>query len=97
MKHYLQKNVNFEKSEREKSVHKIYGSGDLVDANCTIEFKSRTEQLKSIFEQKYTVSHKYFSQVTELRMCLNVPSRKANEIQNWENNNANSMNNILAS
>ena len=44
--HYLQNNVGIEKGLRENVMSRIFGEDGITDANSTIDFESRSEDLK---------------------------------------------------
>ena len=56
VKHYLQNNVGMEKSLRESVMAKIFDAEGITDANCTVDFESRSEDLKHFLDDKSRVS-----------------------------------------
>lgn len=97
VKHYLQNNVGMDKSQRDNIMQKIFGTGGIIGANSTIDFETRSGDLKSIVEENYPVFDKYFDKNLKQRLHNYVfePCRKDDDVKNWTNNNAESMNNIL--
>ena len=46
VKHYLQNRVGMEQPIRESVMDKIFGTDGITDANCTIDFESKPNELK---------------------------------------------------
>lgn len=97
VKHYLQNNVGMEKGLRESVMDKIFGAQGITDVNCTLDFESRSEDLKLFLDEKYPRFEAYFVKHLKDRLqqyvvepCMIEPGKR-----NWTNNNAESLNNIL--
>lgn len=97
VKHYLQNNVGMEKSLRENVMSKIFGEDGITDANCTIDFESRSEDLKVSMHKDFPRFENYFEKNLKDRLKQYVfePCRDDSVKRNWTNNNAESINNIL--
>ena len=97
VKHYLQNNVGMEKGLRETVMDKIFGAQGITDANCTVDFETKSENLKTFLDEKHQRFEQYFSKHLKDRLqqyvvepCMVEPTKR-----NWTNNNAESINNIL--
>ena len=97
VKHYLQNRVGMEQPIRESVMDKIFGTDGITDANCTIDFESKSNELKMSLEEKYSKFNSYFEKnlKTRLKEYVFDPCRQDNGKRNWTNNNAESLNNIL--
>ena len=97
VKHYLLNKVGIEKRERELVMNSLFGDGGIVDANCTVDFNSRTTDFEDMLKNKYPAFEQYYTQNLKPRLQKYVfePTRKENANKNWTNNNAESINNIL--
>lgn len=97
VKHYLQNNVGMERGLRESVMDRIFGEEGITDANCTVDFQSRSEDLKAFLNDQFPRFESYFEKNLKGRIqqyvvepCMNDPEKR-----NWTNNNAESINNIL--
>ena len=97
VKHYLQNNVGMDKAYRDTVINKIFGEDGTTDANCTIDFETRTEELQQSMEGKYPRFQTYFEKQLKTRLKHYVvdPCIVDSSKRNWTNNNAESLNNIL--
>ena len=97
VKHYLQNNVGMEKGLRENVMSRIFGEDGISDANSTIDFESRSEDLKLSLHEEYPRFETYFDKHLKERLKQYVfePCREVSGRRNWTNNNAESINNIL--
>ncbi|KAL3865801.1 hypothetical protein ACJMK2_043152 [Sinanodonta woodiana] len=75
----------------------IFGTGGITNANTTIDFYSRSEDLETIINEQHPTSAPYFiiNLKPRLKKYVFEPSRNNIERVNWTNNNAESINNIL--
>ncbi|KAL3859058.1 hypothetical protein ACJMK2_009294 [Sinanodonta woodiana] len=97
VRHYLQNKIGIVKGERDVIMAKIFGTGGITNANTTIDFDSRSEDLETIINQQHPTFAPYFISNLKPRLKKYVfePSRNNIERVNWTNNNAESINNIL--
>ena len=97
VKHYLLNKVGTEKRERETLMNSLFGDGGIVDANCTVDFSSRSSDFEDMLKNKYPVFDNYYAKNLKPRLEKYVfePTRKVEANKNWTNNNAESINNIL--
>ena len=97
VKHYLQNKVGMEQPIRECVMDKIFGTDGIADANCTIDFEAKSDELKLSLQDRYSTFESYFDKHLKDRLKQYVfePCRKDNAKRNWTNNNAESINNIL--
>ncbi|KAL3837127.1 hypothetical protein ACJMK2_022508 [Sinanodonta woodiana] len=97
VRHYLRNKIGIVKGEREVIMAKIFGTGGITNANITIDFDSRSEDLETIINEQHPTFAPYFISNLKPRLKKYVfePSRNTIERVNWTNNNAESINNIL--
>ena len=97
VKHYLPNNIGMEKGLRENVMSRIFGEDGISDANSTIDFESRSEDLKLSLHEEYPRFETYFDKHLKERLKQYVfePCREVSGRRNWTNNNAESINNIL--
>ena len=78
-------------------MNSLFGDRGIVDANCTVDFNSRTTDFEDLLKNKYPALEKYYTQNLKPRLQQYVfePTRKENSNKNWTNNNAESINNTL--
>ena len=76
---------------------KIFGTDGNADANCTIDFEAKSDELKLSLQDRYSTFESFFDEHLKDRLKQYVlePCRKDNAKRNWTNNNAESINNIL--
>ena len=96
-KQNLQNNVGMDKAYGDTVINKIFGEDGITDANCTIDFETRTEELQQSMEGKYPRFQTYFEKQLKTRLKHYVvdPCIVDSSKRNWTNNNAESLNNIL--
>ena len=76
---------------------KIFDAEGITDANCTVDFESRSEDLKLFMEDKYPRFDRYFDKhlKDKLHQYVVEPCRIDPGKRNWTNNNAESINNVF--
>ena len=76
---------------------KIFDTDGITNANCTIDFESKSNELKMSLEEKYSKFDSYFEKIYKARIKEYdfVPRRQDNGKRNWTNNNVASIKNIL--
>ena len=76
---------------------RIFGRDGTTDANSTIDFESRSEDLKQSMHENYlrfeTCFDKYLKD--RLKQYVFEPCKEDSVRKNWTNNNAESINNIF--
>ena len=80
VKHYLQNKVRMEQPIRECVMDKIFGTDGIADANCTIDFEAKSDELKQSLQDRYSTFESYFDKHLKDRLKQYVfePCRKDN-------------------
>lgn len=78
IKHYCQNKVGMPKAERENIMARMFVENGLADANTTIDFDTKSEELDGLIKDKYPMFAKYFktSVRPRLRTYVFKPNRK---------------------
>ena len=92
---YLQSKVGTERGQRQAIVNSIFGADGLLNADTTIEFETRSQQLETSSEQLPAFQNYYRTRLKpRLEKYVFEPRRKV-ENKQWTNNNAESINNVF--
>ena len=96
IKHYCQNKVGMTKTDRDNIMNKLFGDDGVVEADTTIEFETKSEQLVNLVRDKYPAFANYYDSRLQPRLKNYVfqPNRSRTD-KLWTNNNAESLNNIL--
>ena len=96
IKHYCQNKVGMTKTDRDNIMNKLFGDDGVVEADTTIEFETKSEQLDNLVRDKYPAFANYYDSRLQPRLKNYVfqPNRSRTD-KLWTNNNAESLNNIL--
>ena len=86
-----------EKGLRKNVMSRIFGEDGITDANSTIDFELRSEDLKQSMHEDYPRFETYFDKYLKDRLKQYVfePCREDSVRKKWTNKNAESINNIL--
>ena len=78
VKHYLQNKVGMEQPIRECVMDKIFGTDGIADANCTIDFEAKSDELKLSLQDRYSTFESYFDKHLKdhLKQYVFEPCRK---------------------
>ncbi|KAL3858648.1 hypothetical protein ACJMK2_008911 [Sinanodonta woodiana] len=60
VRHYLQNKIGIVKGERDVIMVEIFGTGGITNANTTIYFDSRSEDLEAIINEQHPTFAPYF-------------------------------------
>jgi hypothetical protein len=94
---YLGKKVGAKENVRKEIINAMFGDEGLTEANSTIVFDQKLQNLKSELIKKADNFLPYFEKRIEplIKEKVNIPTRLKKMDKDWTNNNAESMNNIL--
>ena len=97
VKEYLSNKIGVNNKDKKVIINSIFGDNGLTDANSTVLFENRLEDVDEILTVKANEFKKYMAGrlVPLIRNHVNLPARLKKMDKDWTNNNAESMNNIL--